>query len=525
MAGARNDRQPSAPGARAWAGFIAMCTGMFMAILDVQIVATSLPAIQAALGIRPDQMSWIQTSYLIAEVVAIPLTGCLTRLLSLRGLFVTATLLFTLASLACAVSNGFTALIVARIVQGFAGGVLIPVVFSAVFLIFPGRRQTLATTIAGMLAVLAPTLGPIGGGWISSTSSWHWLFLVNVLPGIGSAGVAFSLLPRTGVRLAELRRLDLLAIALMGLALAALEIGLKQAPTAGWLSANVLGALAIAVTSGFYFVRRSLAQAEPVVELRALGDRSFAIGCAMSFVLGVGLYGMVYLMPVFLSLVRGHDPLGIGEIMLVTGIAQLVAAPLVVWLEPRCGARSLTGLGFALFAVGLGMSIADTPRTDFQGMVVPQVLRGIAVMFCLLPPTRIALGHLPADQVPNASGLFNLMRNLGGAIGLALIDTVIFGRAPMHGQALAQDLLHRDAHAFAFTGLPLPPPGQEVTPFMMNFARPAVEKAALTLAITEAWAMLAIITLCGAVLTFVIRARASSKPAETLLSAAADLPD
>lgn len=516
------DQRAPVPGVRAWLGFIAMCVGMFMAILDIQIVATSLPTIQSALDIRQDQMSWIQTSYLIAEVIAIPLTGFMTRVLTLRGLFVIATLVFTAASFGCALSDGFAGLIAARIVQGFAGGILIPVVFSAVFLIFPGRGQTLATTVAGMLAVLAPTVGPIGGGWITSTFSWHWLFLINVLPGLLTIGVGAALLPKGRARLDEARHLDGLSLLLMAVALAALEIGLKEAPTAGWLSLNVIGALAITLVSFLLFAKRTLARQHPVVDLRALEDRGFAVGCAMSFTLGIGLYGSVYLMPVFLALVRQHDPLGIGTIMLVTGLAQLIAAPLVVWLEPRFGARLLTAFGFALFAIGLAMSAFDRPQTDFAEMIVPQILRGAAIMFCLLPPTRIALSHLRPERVPNASGLFNLMRNLGGAIGLALIDTVIYGRAEMHGLALAAKLRSGDAAAYAFTNLPMPAPGEAITQVMEDYARPFVEKAALTLAITDAWTMIATLTALGALLTLAIKAPRDVPAAHFALGDAAD---
>ena len=168
---------------------------MFMAILDIQVVATSLPTIQHALRVRPDQMSWVQTAYLIAEVIAIPLTGFLTRLLSLRWLFVAAVSVFTLASIGCAASQGFTTLIAFRVLQGFSGGALIPAVFSAVFLLFPFRLQGVATTIAGVLAVLAPTVGPIGGGWITESFSWHWLFLINVAPGLAAAAGALFWLP------------------------------------------------------------------------------------------------------------------------------------------------------------------------------------------------------------------------------------------------------------------------------------------------------------------------------------------
>jgi len=212
--------------ARTWIGFATMCIGMFMAILDVQIVATSLPTIQSALGIPPDHMSWIQTAYLIAEVIAIPLTGFLTRMLSMRWLFVLAISVFTLASVGCAASEGFSTLIGWRILQGFCGGTLIPGVFCAVFLLFPAHRQGLATTLAGVLAVLAPTVGPVVGGWITDTYSWHWLFLINVAPGIISAGLAVWLLPRAPMRLREARTLDILSLTLMATSLAALEIAL-----------------------------------------------------------------------------------------------------------------------------------------------------------------------------------------------------------------------------------------------------------------------------------------------------------
>ena len=194
--------------AATWAGFCAMCLGMFMAVLDIQIVVTSLHEIQRALDIEPDRMSRIQTAYLIAEIIAIPLTGLLTRALTMRGLFCGAIALFTAASIGCAASGGFATLVAFRVVQGFAGGMLIPLVFSAVFLLFAGRSQAFATTIAGMLAVLAPTVGPLAGGWITQTFAWQWLFLVNVAPGVVSFAVAWLALPRELPDRAALRTLD-----------------------------------------------------------------------------------------------------------------------------------------------------------------------------------------------------------------------------------------------------------------------------------------------------------------------------
>ncbi len=492
---------PKPVGVSLWLGFGAMCLGMFMAILDIQVVVTSLPAIQAALGADKDQISWIQTSYLIAEVIAIPLTGLLTRALTMRGLFMIALGLFTIASAGCAFSDGFETLIAWRILQGFSGGVLIPLVFSAVFLLFPERSQGIATTIAGVLAVLAPTLGPIIGGWITDTFTWPWLFLINILPGIMSILIAFRCLPVEQRDLVRLRSLDGISLLMLALALASLEIGLKEAPERGWLSGLVLGLLTLSALSAFGFIGRTLVARSPIVRLQIMKERNFALSCWLSFVFGIGLFGSVYLMPVFLGFVRDQSAFEIGKIMLVTGVAQLAMAPVAVQLERRVDARLLAACGFALFACGLAMSCFQTRETGFEGMFWPQVVRGMAIMFCLLPPTRLALGHLPKEQVADASGLFNLMRNLGGAIGIALIDTVMFTRAPIHGETLATRLKAGEIEAGKVIGLPdgmlRGEPIREITPQMEENVRPLIEKASLVNSINEAWAMLALFAVLG----------------------------
>jgi len=495
-----------------WAGFLLMCLGMFMAILDIQVVATSLPTIQHALAISPDAMSWIQTAYLIAEVIAIPLTGLFTRVLTLRWLFVAAVTVFTLASIGCAFSGSFAVLLAFRVVQGFSGGVLIPAVFSAVFLLFPARLHTIATTVGGVVAVMAPTVGPVVGGWITETWSWPWLFLINVVPGMIAGSVSPLLLPRQDTNFGELKKLDAPSLVLLAGSLACLEIGLKEAPRLGWLSPICIGLLSASAVGIGIFVRRTLRAAHPVVQLSTLKRRSFAAGCGLSFCLGVGLFGSVYLMPVFLAFVRRHDAFEIGTIMLVTGVAQLVTAPFAAILESRIGARLLTACGFALLAVGLGLS-AFQPRTaDFDEMLWPQIVRGIAIMFCLLPPTRIALGALPEAEVADASGLFNLMRNLGGAIGIALIDTILYGRSGIYAEDFRIRLLAGDVTAAQAIGLgvdtflnrpPGPPDGAAVA-----VVRPMVERAALALSVNEAWAMLACVAIAGLLLVPLARDRA-----------------
>jgi len=250
-----------------------------------------------------------------------------------------------------------------------------------------------------------------------------------------------------------------------------------------------------------------------------LKNLSFAIGCALSFCLGVGLFGSVYLMPVFLAYVRHHDAFEIGTIMLVTGVLQLMTAPIAGALESRLDPRWLSAAGFGLFALGLGYSALQSRVADFDEMFWPQVIRGVAIMFCLLPPTRLALGALSEAQVPDASGLFNLMRNLGGAIGIALIDTILYGRTGGHAEALRDRLIAGDITAARAIGLDLqlfthrPPDVSDAT--VEAYLRPMVEKAAFALSTNEAWTLLA----CAALLGLLLVPFAGPPPQSTVADA------
>jgi MFS transporter, DHA2 family, multidrug resistance protein len=462
------------------------------------VVATSLPTVQKALNIAQDQMSWIQTAYLIAEIIAIPLTGFLMRKLTMRLLFTIAVLVFTAASIACAASENFQSLIAFRIFQGFSGGTLIPIVFSAVFLLFPVRLQPLAATIAGVLAVLAPTVGPVVGGWITETYSWPWLFLINVLPGVIAASVASRSLPRGPISLDQLRKLDVISLGLGAVSLAGLEIAIKEAPKRGWTSPLTVGLLCLFAIAALGFVVRSLRTTERLVNLRTFRDRNFSIGCLLSFLFGMGLFGSVYLMPVFLAYVRAHNALEIGKIMLVTGVAQLVAAPVAVVLVRRIDERFLTIVGFLFFAIGLALSGMQTRTTDFDEMFWPQVVRGCAIMFCILPPTQLALGHLAKSAVEDASGLFNLMRNLGGAIGIALIDTVIYTRAPEHARTFVDHLAAGDLETAKGLGIQAEDLACALLdPEKQVMLSSLVDKGAFVEAINDAWRLIAAITIAA----------------------------
>lgn len=479
------------PHTRIWVGFGAMCFGMFMAILDIQVVASSLTTIQVALHVPAGKLSWIQTGYLIAEVVAIPLTGWLTRALSLRWLFAGATLGFTLASLACASVSAIDPLIWIRVLQGFCGGMLIPSVFTSIFQMIPERHRVLATAIAGTFAVLAPTIGPAVGGYLTQTFTWHWIFLVNIAPGLIVTGLTIGFVRLGRPNFPLLAHIDYPSILLAAISLGTLELLLKQAPERGWKGGYVASIAVICFSTGSLAILQTLRSQHPFVNLRRFLERSFTLGAVLSFVFGIGLYGSVYLLSIFLGAVRGHGPLQIGEIMMVSGVAQLLVAPLAALVEPRVDPRWLTAVGYGLFGVGLLTNGFDTVHSDFWALFWPQVLRGAGVMLCILPATRLALASVPEDDVADASALFNLMRNLGGAIGIAVVDTILEQRTPHYFLNLALRLKAGDASAAAIVGLPTAPfKGHDmgpVDPIMKALVEPLIRKAALALAFNEAW--------------------------------------
>ncbi len=477
--------------ARTWIGYIAMCIGMFMAILDIQVVASSLTVVQHALAIPADKISWIQTGYLIAEVIAIPLTGMLTRALSLRWLFVGAIVGFTLASLGCAVSTGGDMLIAIRVVQGFFGGMLIPAVFTSVFTILPKKHEVLATTMAGVFAMVAPTVGPYVGGWLTEHYSWHWIFLINLAPSI-VVGITVGIFIRAGEpNFALLRKLDFTTISLAAIFLGTLELLLKQAPEHHWSGLYIYALFAICAASAALTINLCLKRPLSFVDLRRFRQRAFAIGCILSFILGMGLYGSTYIVAVFLGAVRGHTPLEIGAIMMVAGIAQLIAAPLAALFESRIDGRFMIAVGYAVFALGLFLNGFSTAHSDYDNFFWPQILRGVAIMLCILPTTRLAMENWGPADAADASGLFNLMRNLGGAIGIALIDTVLEQRTPVHADAIIARLQAGDAGTAASVGLPTQYfHGQAMGPISASiraFITPLVQKAALVQSFNEAW--------------------------------------
>jgi len=417
--------------------FLAMCFGMFMALLDIQIVSSSLAEIQAGLSASADEIPWVQTAYLIAEVIAIPLSGFLSRALGTRTLFTISAAGFTLASVMCGMTSSMDGMIVWRAIQGFIGGGMVPTVFASAYLIFQGPRQKFIAPVIGLIATLAPTIGPTVGGYLTDALSWHWLFFINVIPGIAVTLSTYTLVDFDRPDFALLKNFDWYGLLSMAGFLGALEYVLEEGPRYEWFDDDTIAA--VAAVSGLsalvFFIRVLTAQA-PIVDLRAFANRNFAVGSVFSFVLGIGLYGLTYLYPVYLAQVRGYNALMIGETMFVSGLVMFVAAPIAGQLNERTDPRFVLVAGFVMFAIGTWQMTYLTSDWDFWELLWPQVFRGVGLMCAIIPVTNTALGTLPPERVKNASGLFNLMRNLGGAIGLAAINTWFNDRLDLHLQRL-----------------------------------------------------------------------------------------
>ncbi|WP_374544664.1 DHA2 family efflux MFS transporter permease subunit [Rhodoblastus sp.] len=431
--------------------FIAMVFGMFMAILDIQIVSASLATIQAGVSASADEIAWVQTAYLIAEVVMIPLSGILSRAFSTRILFASSAGGFTLMSLLCATATDFNQLILWRALQGFIGGAMIPTVFAAAYSIFPRNKMSIVAPIVGLVATLAPTIGPTVGGYLTDLFSWRWLFLVNVGPGIVVTLATWLLVDFDRPNLAVLKNFDWAGLVSMALFLGALEYLLEEGPSKNWFDESLIVWATVASASGaLVFFWRAFTAKSPIVDLTAFGNRNFWTGSLASFVLGVGLYGLTYVYPVYLARVRGFSPLQIGETMFITGLCQFIAAPIVGRLLNKVDLRLMIGLGFLGFAWGAAIPAAITKDWGFQELLFPQMLRGFSLMFMMVPINTLALGTMPPSKLKNASGLFNVTRNLGGAFGLAVINTTLNKRFDLHIQRLHEQLTWSNVQAQDF---------------------------------------------------------------------------
>ncbi|EIL94425.1 drug resistance transporter, EmrB/QacA subfamily protein [Rhodanobacter spathiphylli B39] len=428
--------------------FGVMAFGMFMALIDIQIVAASLNEIQAGLSAGPDEISWVQTGYLMAELVMIPFSAFLAQALSTRWLFALSAALFTLASALCGMAWDIQSMTVFRVIQGFVGGAMVPTVFATGFALFSGRQRALIPAILGMVSVLAPTLGPTVGGWLTEVVGWRSIFYVNIVPGVAVAVLSMLLVRVDRPNLAMLKQIDYVHLIAMAVFLGGLEYVLEEGPRHEWLGDPAIATAAWLSLVGFaLFLERSLRSSGPIVRLSPFRQSTFVLACVLSLVIGFGLYAATYLVPVFLGRVRGYNSLQIGTTVFVTGLAQILSTVVAARLSQRIDARWTISAGLLLFAASLWMFSAMTPEWGFAALFWPQVLRGFAIMLCIVPSVNMALNGFAAAELRYASGLFNLMRNLGGAIGIAVVNTWLQDQSRIHVARFGENLGESGRHA------------------------------------------------------------------------------
>jgi len=405
-----------------WLGFAAMCLVMFMAVLDIQVVASSLTAMQTALDIPLAQLGWIQTAYLMAEVVAIPLTGILTRALSLRMLFALATAGFVAASLGCATSPSFEWLIAARVVQGFFGGMLIPSVFTAVFVLIPRPHQVLATTLAGVAALLAPTLGPLLGGWLTQTQSWHWIFLINVPIGVVGMAAVLRFLPDDS--LADTPRFDLLGCALLSACMVAFSLALDvpfDTQRGAWSAALFL--LAAATVLGYWWHARG--HARPLFRLGLFGEPNFSIGLAGNLVCRIGSSAVPFLLPLLLQVRLGYSPLHAGMLLLPAAIAGTIAKPWIAPLVKRYGYDRFLLVNTAIVGASIVSFALITPGWPLAAAIVQLAVFGASNSMQFAAMNSVTLKGLRKEDAGSGNSLFSMVQMLAIGLGVTIGGTMV----------------------------------------------------------------------------------------------------
>src|ERR1700741_3319377 len=310
---------------------------------------------------------------------------------------------------------------------------MIPTVFTPSFHYFQGPRRVYSAAVIGTIASVAPTLGPVIGGWITDTLNWHWLFYVNLVPGLAITALIPLLVKIDKPDLSLLKEADYPGIVLMAIGLGTLEYVLEEGTRWNWFDDAAIRTCAlIAAIAGVLFVIRSLTFARPVVDLRALSNRNFALGCFLSFVTGVGIFSTIYLTPLFLGYVRGFSAWQTGMAIFSTGAASLLGVPVYVMPARKIDTRWLMMLGLASFAAAMWSFSLITHDWGSDQLLIPQILRGFPQVFAVAPAVTLGLGSLPPDRLKYASGLFNMMRNLGGAVGIAVCGAILNNRTNLH---------------------------------------------------------------------------------------------
>jgi DHA2 family multidrug resistance protein len=415
-----------------------------MAMIDISIVNVALTDIRASFGTPIDQIGWVSTGYMMANIVVIPMTGWFQRRFGFRAYFAASVLLFTVASTLCGTAWNLPSLVAFRMLQGLGGGAIIPTAQSILFARYPREQHGMAAGLFGLGAITGPLLGPTIGGYLIDMSSWHWIFLVNVPVGIAVAALAWRFIEEPAF-VPDRQPIDGIGIALLATGMPALQYVLEEGNRDGWFdSTRILVLTWVAVITLTTFIVHELEAKHPVVDLRVFKNRSYTAGTGLNFLTGVALFGSSYLFSLFCGAVMHYTALDTGRVFLVAGLAQIVLMPLVGRIAPKIDPRLLLGLGVTVVGASQWLGTQLTNAAGFNDLVAPQMVRAIGLAFVFIPVSVAALSDLPAAQRGNATGLFNLTRELGGSIGTAWMGKVVADGTVTHGLALAQHVTAYD---------------------------------------------------------------------------------
>jgi MFS transporter, DHA2 family, multidrug resistance protein len=427
--------------ATVWISVTAAMIGAFMAILNIQITNASLLNIEGGIGTGVDNGSWISTSYLIGEIVVIPLTDYLSRMFSYRNVILSFATLFAIFSVACAFTHDLPSMIAMRGFQGFFGGVLIPMAFTLVFTKLPKPQQSIGLAMFALAVTFAPAIGPTIGGYLTENYGWQTIFFVNVIPTIVMVATLYFTLERQPMQLGLLAEGDWFGIVTMAVGLASLQAVLEEGNKDDWFGSPFIVKLTVvAAVSLALFIVNELIVEKPLLRLRLLTQRSFGLGTISAIFLGFALFGTVYLLPAYLGQVQGYNAEQIGTVLAWTGLPQLLLIPLVPKLMQRFDIRYIAFAGLALFALSAFMNIEMSLDYSGDQLFVPNIIRAIGQALTLAPLSAISLGSVAPQDAAAASGISNMMRNLGGAIGTALLATIVTKREQFHSNIIGQSV-------------------------------------------------------------------------------------
>ena len=430
------------PTRRDWVAIYCAILGAFMAMMDIQITNSSLKEIQGALSATLEEGSWISTSYLVAEIIMIPLTAWLTQLLSVRRLAVWITSGFMVSSVLCSLAWNLESMIVFRALQGFSGGALIPLAFTLSYMKVPDRLRPKTMALFALTATFAPSIGPTLGGWLTDNFGWEYIFYINLPPALLMiAGLMYSL-DREKPNWSLLKQTDYAGIVCMAIGLGCLQVFLEEGYRKDWLESSLIVTLGcIAFIALGLFVILQFSREHPLINLRILGDRNFGLGGLSVFFIGMAIYGTVFLLTLYLAQIQNYNPQQIGSVMLWTGLPQLLVIPLVPVLLRKADPRWMAAAG--LFLVALSSYANSQLSLDFGGEQLTHTLliRAIGQPLVMVTSSLICMAYLMPKDVGSGSSLYNVLRNLGGAVGIALLATLIDNRTKTYFDYLREAVI------------------------------------------------------------------------------------